>query len=87
MCDERRPSPWQRPRVAAEGELDLGENRRHASSAKWKGGWSWPYDHPYNLILNVAVGGAWGRAGGPIDDSIFPQRMLVDWVRVYQAGG
>ena len=49
-------------------------------------GWNaWPYDHPYNLILNVAVGGAWGRAGGPIDDSIFPQRMLVDYVRVYES--
>ena len=48
-------------------------------------GWrSWPYDHPFHLILNVAVGGAWGRAGGGIDDSIFPQRMLVDYVRVYQ---
>ena len=48
-------------------------------------GWNaWPYDHPYNLILNVAVGGAWGRAGGPIDDSIFPQQMLVDYVRVYR---
>lgn len=48
-------------------------------------GWrSWPYDHPYNLILNVAVGGMWGRAGGGIDDSIFPQRMLVDYVRVYE---
>ena len=48
-------------------------------------GWTtWPYDHAYNLILNFAVGGAWGRAGGPIDDSIFPQQMLVDYVRVYQ---
>ena len=47
-------------------------------------GWNaWPYDHPYNLILNVAVGGAWGRAGGPIDDTIFPQQMLVDYVRVF----
>lgn len=50
-------------------------------------GWrAWPYDHPYSLILNVAVGGAWGRAGGGIDDSIFPQRMQVDYVRVYQRG-
>ena len=48
-------------------------------------GWNaWPYDHPYNLILNLAVGGAWGRAGGPIDDAIFPQRMLVDYVRVFR---
>ncbi|MEL7186284.1 MAG: family 16 glycosylhydrolase [Pseudomonadota bacterium] len=48
-------------------------------------GWkAWPYDHPYNLILNLAVGGAWGRAGGPIDDTVFPQRMLVDYARVYE---
>lgn len=47
-------------------------------------GWrSWPYDHPFHLILNVAVGGMWGRAGGPIDDEIFPQKMMVDYVRVY----
>jgi len=48
-------------------------------------GWqAWPYDQPFHVILNVAVGGAWGRAGGPIDDSIFPQRMLVDYVRVFE---
>jgi beta-glucanase (GH16 family) len=51
-------------------------------------GWNaWPYDHPYNLILNVAVGGAWGRAGGPIDDTIFPQSMEVDYVRVFELAG
>lgn len=50
-------------------------------------GWeSWPYDHPFHLILNIAVGGMWGRAGGGIDDEIFPQRMLVDYVRVYRLG-
>ena len=48
-------------------------------------GWrEWPFDKPFFLIMNIAVGGAWGRAGGPIDDSIFPQRMLVDYVRVYE---
>ncbi|MEM9055835.1 MAG: family 16 glycosylhydrolase [Pseudomonadota bacterium] len=48
-------------------------------------GWrAWPYDHPFHLILNVAVGGMWGRAGGGIDDSIFPQRMEVDYVRVFK---
>jgi beta-glucanase (GH16 family) len=47
-------------------------------------GWrAWPYDHPFNLILNVAVGGYWGRAGGPIDDTVFPVRMEVDYVRVF----
>ena len=48
-------------------------------------GWEeWPFDQPFHVILNIAVGGVWGRAGGPIDDTIFPQRMLVDYVRVYQ---
>lgn len=40
-----------------------------------------PFHKPQFLILNLALGGNWG---GPIDDSIFPQRMTVDYVRVYQ---
>ncbi len=48
-------------------------------------GWNaWPYDQPFFVILNIAVGGVWGRSGGPIDDTIFPQQMLVDYVRVYE---
>ena len=47
-------------------------------------GWrQWPFDHSFHVIMNLAVGGMWGRAGGPIDDSIFPQRMVVDYVRIY----
>lgn len=49
-------------------------------------GWqAWPYDHPYHVILNLAIGGSWGKAGGPIDDSIFPVSMEVDYVRVFKA--
>lgn len=43
----------------------------------------WPFDRPHYLILNVAVGGGWGGQKG-IDDAVFPQRMEVDYVRVYQ---
>ncbi len=51
-------------------------------------GWeAWPYDHAYNLIINIAMGGAWGSAGGPTDDSALPQKLLVDWVRIYQLPG
>ncbi|MDQ8181867.1 glycoside hydrolase family 16 protein [Pelagicoccus sp. SDUM812005] len=47
-------------------------------------GWeSWPYQRDYYLLLNVAVGGLWGAAKG-IDEDRFPQRMEVDYVRVYQ---
>jgi hypothetical protein len=35
------------------------------------------------LILNIAVGGTWGGKKG-VDDAIFPERMEVDYVRVYQ---
>ncbi len=45
---------------------------------------AWPFDRPFQLILNVAVGGDWGGAEG-VDDAAFPQRMEVDWVRVWQA--
>jgi len=43
----------------------------------------WPFDKPFHLILNIAIGGTWGGAQG-IDDSIWPQRMEIDYVRVYQ---
>jgi beta-glucanase (GH16 family) len=45
-------------------------------------GTSWVFDHPFFIILNVAVGGSW--PGNPDATTVFPQRMLVDYVRVYQ---
>jgi len=44
---------------------------------------SWPFDAPQYLILNLAIGGAWGGQKG-VDDTIFPQRFEIDYVRVYQ---
>jgi beta-glucanase (GH16 family) len=43
----------------------------------------WPFDQPFYLILNLAVGGFWGGMQG-VDDSIWPQRMEIDYVRVYE---
>lgn len=43
---------------------------------------SWPFDVPHYLLLNVAVGGAWGGKFG-VDSTDWPRRMEVDWVRVY----
>jgi len=43
----------------------------------------WPFDQPFFLIFNIAVGGVWGGRHG-VDDSIFPQQMKVDWVRYYE---
>jgi beta-glucanase (GH16 family) len=41
----------------------------------------WPYNQPFYFILNVAVGGNFG--GPEVDDSIFPQEFVIDYVRVY----
>jgi beta-glucanase (GH16 family) len=45
-------------------------------------GSKWVYDHPFFILLNVAVGGDW--PGNPDASSTFPQTMLVDYVRVYE---
>jgi beta-glucanase (GH16 family) len=42
----------------------------------------WVYDQPFFIILNVAVGGRW--PGYPDQTTEFPQRMLVDYVRIYE---
>ncbi|MEF8866775.1 MAG: family 16 glycosylhydrolase, partial [Salinibacter sp.] len=43
----------------------------------------WPFDQKFHLLMNIAVGGSWGGAEG-IDDSAFPERMVIDYVRVYK---
>jgi beta-glucanase (GH16 family) len=45
-------------------------------------GAKWVYDHPFFLLLNVAVGGGW--PGNPDATTVLPQTMLVDYVRVYE---
>ena len=54
-------------------------NRKEGSDA-------WPFDKDFHLVMNVAVGGNWGGKHG-VDTSIWPQRMIVDYVRVYQLSG
>lgn len=45
-------------------------------------GAKWVYDHPFHLLLNLAVGGNW--PGDPDATTLFPQTMVVDYVRVYR---
>jgi beta-glucanase (GH16 family) len=54
-----------------------------ASPALVKG--EWVFEHPFFVILNLAVGGYW--PGNPDATTSFPQRMLVDYVRVYRRAG
>lgn len=44
---------------------------------------AWVFDRPQYLLLNLAIGGAWGGQQG-VDDAIFPARYEIDYVRVYQ---
>lgn len=41
----------------------------------------WVFNRPFHIILNLAVGG--NLPGSPDENTVFPQRMLVDYVRVY----
>jgi hypothetical protein len=46
-------------------------------------GKQWVFNHPFFMLMNVAVGGNFGGSVGP--DATFPQTMSVDYVRLYQA--
>ncbi|MEK7831446.1 MAG: glycoside hydrolase family 16 protein [Acidobacteriota bacterium] len=48
---------------------------------EFSGNRQWVFDHPFYLLLNVAVGGGW--PGSPDATTVFPQTMMVDYVRVY----
>jgi beta-glucanase (GH16 family) len=61
--------------------VDEREYRR-TTSTSLPNGTTWVFDHPFFLLLNVAVGGAW--PGDPDASTVFPQQMLVDYVRVYR---
>ncbi|HYK56934.1 MAG TPA: glycoside hydrolase family 16 protein, partial [Flavisolibacter sp.] len=43
----------------------------------------WPFDKKFHWLLNIAVGGNWGGLQG-VDDTVFPAKMEVDYVRVYK---
>jgi len=63
--------------IGMDGITALTYTREDGASSE-----TWPFDVPFHLILNLAIGGGWGGAKG-IDDEVFPQRMLVDYVRYY----
>ncbi len=61
-----------------DGKLYHRTNRWHSTAAPYPA----PFDQPFHLILNLAVGGNW--PGPPDANTPFPSRMRVDYVRVYQ---
>lgn len=59
------------------------DDNKYFTFSKEEGSDKWPFDKRFHLLLNIAVGGNWGGVKG-VDESIFPQEMKVDYVRVYQ---
>jgi beta-glucanase (GH16 family) len=59
-----------------------GQLYRTRTPADLPAGAAWVYDHPFFMLLNVAVGGYW--PGDPDSTTVFPQKMYVDYVRVYR---
>jgi beta-glucanase (GH16 family) len=53
-----------------------------ATAASLPAGATWVFTQPQFILLNVAVGGNW--PGNPDVTTVFPQQMLVDYVRVYE---
>ena len=56
---------------------------RSTTTADLPTGSKWVFDHPFFVLLNLAVGGAW--PGDPDASTVFPQSMTIDYVRVYRA--
>jgi beta-glucanase (GH16 family) len=69
---------WQPDRIHFYVDSNLYATRTPADLPQ---GTNWVYAHEFFIILNVAVGGGW--PGNPDKSTVFPQQMLVDYVRVY----
>ncbi len=69
---------WTSSQVAFYVDDTLYETQTKAGAT----GRTWEFDHPFFILLNVAVGGTW--PGAPDSTTTFPQTMKVDYVRVYQ---
>ena len=69
-------------RAAVDGSwyFSFANERLATGDADWR---QWPFDREFRLLLNLAVGGGWGGQKG-VDESIWPQRLEIDYVRVQQ---
>ncbi|WP_257274804.1 glycoside hydrolase family 16 protein [Endozoicomonas sp. SESOKO4] len=61
----------------------LGDQKYFSYQKEGQSPADWPFDDPMYLIINLAIGGGWGGKEG-IDHAIFPQKYLIDFVRIYQ---
>jgi beta-glucanase (GH16 family) len=70
---------WYKDRL----DFYFDDQKYFTCTKKGEGIGEWPFDAPQYLIINLAIGGAWGGQQG-IDDSIFPMEYIIDYVRIYK---
>lgn len=63
-------------------EFFIDDNLVYTFSPEIKNKETWPFDKPHFLILNLAIGGNFG--GPEVDNSIFPQEFIIDYVKIYK---
>jgi len=82
--------PWEKFHVYAvewwpdRMEFFMDETRYLVFKKEMEDDGVWPFDKPQYLILNLAIGGAWGGSKG-VDESILPLKYEIDYVRYYKA--
>ena len=59
-----------------------GKTYSRMDPTKLPQGAKWVFDHPFFLLLNLAVGGQW--PGNPDESTQFPRDLVVDWIRVWE---
>jgi beta-glucanase (GH16 family) len=62
-----------------DGEKFMGVDKE--ADADWK---KWPFDQPFHFVMNMAIGGGFGRGGGDIEDEALPTALEVEYIRVYK---
>jgi beta-glucanase (GH16 family) len=62
--------------------LAIGVDGRAAFTYRRAEGAEWPFDQPFYLLINLAIGGVWGGAKGS-DEKAFPARLEIEHVRIF----
>jgi len=66
---------------SGEGISAFVDDEKYYTYDKLNGEWEWPFNNPQNIIINLAMGGG---MGGEIDESLTSQKLIVDYIRVYE---
>jgi beta-glucanase (GH16 family) len=73
------------PSLIVHCRVNANYKRREEFNSWWTStdgaNWPAPFDQPFSLVLNLAVGGEW--PGPPDDSTPFPASLEADYIRVF----